>query len=102
LAVRADSRTADDTPLPGRVSIPAHLDLFLRTRPAKNRASSPERSMIDSILDAIGRTPLVTLNRLTEGLQAKVAVKVEFTNPGGSVKDRVAMAMIAEAELRGA
>ncbi|MFO0805962.1 MAG: pyridoxal-phosphate dependent enzyme [Gemmataceae bacterium] len=57
--------------------------------------------MIDSILDAIGRTPLVLLNKLTEGLQAKVAVKVEMTNPGGSVKDRVAVAMIGEAEARG-
>src|SRR5207302_6715549 len=41
------------------------------------------------------------LNRHTEGLQAKVAVKVEAMNPGGSVKDRVAMSMIAEAERRG-
>jgi cystathionine beta-synthase len=57
--------------------------------------------MLETILDAIGRTPLVLLNRLTEGLQAKVAVKVEMTNPGGSVKDRVAQAMIAEAELKG-
>jgi cystathionine beta-synthase len=57
--------------------------------------------MLESILDAIGRTPLVLLNRLTEGLQAKVAVKVEMTNPGGSVKDRVAQAMIAEAEIKG-
>jgi cystathionine beta-synthase len=57
--------------------------------------------MLDTILDAVGRTPLVQLNRLTEGLQAKVAVKVEMTNPGGSVKDRVALAMIAEAEARG-
>src|SRR5438445_12331481 len=57
--------------------------------------------MLDSILDAVGRTPLVLLNRLCEGLQAKVAVKVEMTNPGGSVKDRVALAMIAEAEARG-
>src|SRR3954469_5185562 len=57
--------------------------------------------MLESILDTVGRTPLVLLNRLTEGLQAKVAVKVEFANPGGSVKDRVAMAMIAEAEKRG-
>src|SRR5947199_389561 len=57
--------------------------------------------MLDTILDAVGHTPLVLLNRLTEGLQAKVAVKVEFLNPGGSVKDRVAVAMIAEAERRG-
>jgi cystathionine beta-synthase len=57
--------------------------------------------MLDTILDAVGHTPLVRLNRLTEGLQAKVAVKVEMMNPGGSVKDRVALAMIAEAESRG-
>src|SRR5580700_5560743 len=57
--------------------------------------------MLETILDAIGRTPLVLLNRLTEGLQAKVAIKVEMTNPGGSVKDRVAQAMIAEAEIKG-
>ncbi|HJZ59748.1 MAG TPA: cystathionine beta-synthase [Gemmataceae bacterium] len=57
--------------------------------------------MLDTILDAVGHTPLVLLNRLTEGLQAKVAVKVEMMNPGGSVKDRVALAMIAEAEQHG-
>src|SRR5580704_11629133 len=49
--------------------------------------------MLDTILQAVGRTPLVKLNRLTEGLQAKVAVKVEAMNPGGSVKDRVALSM---------
>ena len=57
--------------------------------------------MLETILDAIGRTPLVMLNRMTEGLQAKVAIKVEMMNPGGSVKDRVAMAMINEAETKG-
>jgi cystathionine beta-synthase len=57
--------------------------------------------MLESILDTVGRTPMVLLNRLTEGLQAKIAVKVEFANPGGSVKDRVAMAMITDAEQRG-
>jgi cystathionine beta-synthase len=49
----------------------------------------------------VGRTPLVRLRRLSEGLQAQVYVKVESLNPGGSVKDRVAVAMIAEAERRG-
>jgi cystathionine beta-synthase len=57
--------------------------------------------MLDSILEAVGHTPMVLLNRMAEGLQAKVAVKVEMMNPGGSVKDRVALAMIAEAEARG-
>ena len=55
----------------------------------------------ESILRTIGWTPLVRLNHLAKGLQAKVYVKVEASNPGGSVKDRVALAMIAEAESRG-
>src|SRR5579871_1157757 len=57
--------------------------------------------MHDSILQSIGWTPLVRLRRLPEGLPATVAVKVESLNPGGSVKDRVGMAMVAEAEQRG-
>jgi cystathionine beta-synthase len=57
--------------------------------------------MHETILQSIGRTPLVRLRRLTEGLQAHVYVKVESLNPGGSVKDRVGLAMISEAERRG-
>src|SRR5260370_23779299 len=57
--------------------------------------------MQESILQSIGRTPLVRLRRLPEGLQASLYVKVEALNPGGSVKDRVGVAMIAEAERRG-
>ena len=57
--------------------------------------------MLESILQSVGRTPLVKLRRLTEGLQATVTVKVESGNPGGSVKDRVALAMISDAERRG-
>ena len=57
--------------------------------------------MHDTILQSIGRTPLVRLRRLTEGLTASVYVKLESMNPGGSVKDRVGLAMIAEAERRG-
>ena len=57
--------------------------------------------MHDTILQAIGRTPLVQLRRVTEGLLCPVYAKVESQNPGGSVKDRVAVAMITEAERRG-
>ncbi len=57
--------------------------------------------MQETILQSVGRTPLVKLRRLSEGLQPNVYVKVEALNPGGSVKDRVALAMIAEAERRG-
>lgn len=49
----------------------------------------------------IGDTPLVRLNRLTEGLPAAIAVKLESRNPGGSVKDRIGRAMIDDAEQRG-
>src|SRR5215470_428596 len=57
--------------------------------------------MQESILQSVGRTPLVQLRRLAEGLQARVYVKVEAMNPGGSVKDRVGLSMISEAERRG-
>src|SRR5712664_4148384 len=57
--------------------------------------------MQETILHSIGKTPLVRLRRVTEGLQASVYVKVEAQNPGGSIKDRVAQAMIGEAERRG-
>jgi cystathionine beta-synthase len=57
--------------------------------------------MHETILQSIGKTPLVRLHRLTEGLSARVYVKLESLNPGGSVKDRVGVAMITEAERRG-
>lgn len=55
----------------------------------------------DSIVDLIGNTPLVKLNRVTEGIAATVLVKVEYLNPGGSIKDRIAAKMIAAAEASG-
>ena len=55
----------------------------------------------ESILDAIGHTPLVRLRRLTEGLACKVYAKLDYLNPGGSVKDRIAVTMIDDAERRG-
>jgi cystathionine beta-synthase len=57
--------------------------------------------MQETILQSVGRTPLVQLRRLAQGLQARVYAKLESLNPGGSVKDRVGIAMIAEAERRG-
>ncbi|MFA4841659.1 MAG: cystathionine beta-synthase [Agrococcus sp.] len=55
----------------------------------------------ESILETIGDTPLVRLSKVTEGIAATVLAKVEFLNPGGSVKDRIALAMILDAEERG-
>ena len=55
----------------------------------------------NNILDAIGHTPLVRLNRLTAGFAADVYVKVDYMNPGGSVKDRIGISMIDDAERKG-
>jgi len=54
-----------------------------------------------TILDLIGNTPLVRLNTVTEGISATVLVKVEYLNPGGSSKDRIASRIIDDAEQRG-
>lgn len=58
-------------------------------------------AIVNSITDLIGNTPLVELNRLTEGLSARVVVKLEYANPASSVKDRIALAMIDDAEKSG-
>jgi len=55
----------------------------------------------NNVLDTIGKTPLIKLNRLTEGLTCTVAAKSESRNPGGSVKDRICQSMIVEAEKQG-
>lgn len=54
-----------------------------------------------NILETIGNTPLIKLNRITEGIDAMVLAKVETFNPGNSVKDRMALKMIADAEADG-
>jgi cystathionine beta-synthase len=59
------------------------------------------RKACDNILEAIGNTPLVRLNRLAADLAPAVYAKVEMVNPGGSVKDRIAVAMVDEAERSG-
>src|SRR5580698_5191313 len=55
----------------------------------------------NNIVETVGRTPLVKLNKVTAGLPATIALKCEFFNPLGSVKDRIGMAMIEDAERRG-
>ncbi len=55
----------------------------------------------NDIVETVGRTPLVKLNKVTEGLNATIALKCEFFNPLGSVKDRIGMAMIEDAEKKG-
>jgi cysteine synthase A len=57
--------------------------------------------LFNNIVETVGRTPLVKLNRVTDGVEATVALKCEFFNPLGSVKDRIGMAMIDAAEKEG-
>ncbi|WP_374007292.1 cysteine synthase A [Leifsonia sp. LS-T14] len=56
----------------------------------------------DNVTETVGRTPLVRLNRLAEGIDATVLAKLEFSNPAGSVKDRIGVAIIDAAEKSGA
>ncbi len=55
----------------------------------------------ENIISLIGNTPLVKLNKVTNGLRCLVLAKLEFLNPGGSVKDRIGVAMIDDAERKG-
>lgn len=54
-----------------------------------------------TVLDLIGNTPLVKLNRVTDGIKATVLVKLEYLNPGGSIKDRISLKMVERAEQSG-
>ena len=56
----------------------------------------------ENIIDLVGNTPLVKLSSVTDGIAAMVLAKVEYLNPGGSVKDRIALRMIEAAEATGA
>ena len=55
----------------------------------------------NSVLDEIGHTPLIRLNRITSGLKSTLYAKLESQNPGGSIKDRISLSMIQEAEKQG-
>ncbi len=59
------------------------------------------QEIFNNVLETIGKTPLIRLNKLTEGLRCTVVGKLESRNPGGSVKDRICLSMIVEAEKQG-
>lgn len=57
--------------------------------------------ILNNVMEAIGNTPLIRIHKLAQGLKPAVLAKVEFFNPGGSVKDRIGPAMVEDAERRG-
>lgn len=59
------------------------------------------KEIFNNVLETIGKTPLIRLNKLTAGLKCTVVAKTESRNPGGSVKDRICLSMIEEAEKQG-
>ena len=59
------------------------------------------KRVFNNVVEAIGDTPVVRLNSLTKGLECEVYVKLEYCNPGGSVKDRIALEMVVDAEKSG-
>jgi cystathionine beta-synthase len=63
--------------------------------------SNPQKLVYDNILQTIGNTPLIKLNKIAEDIPAQVWAKVEYFNPGNSVKDRMALKMIEDAEKEG-
>ena len=63
--------------------------------------ASKERNVHENILGVIGRTPLVRLARVAHHVAAPIYAKLESLNPGGSIKDRVGLYIIEQAELRG-
>ncbi len=63
--------------------------------------NSRQEIVLDSVLDAIGNTPLVELSRITRGLEGNILAKLEYLNPGFSKKDRIALQMIQDAEAEG-
>src|SRR2546428_3374945 len=86
----------------GSASAPSRMH---RTRPltSPGRAGTPATpdEVYDTVLEVIGRTPLVRLHKVTRGIRADLVAKLEYLNPGGSVKDRIGPTMIEDAERRG-
>src|SRR6266705_1268277 len=72
------------------------------TPPRRDRTRVPQHTKpYDNVLETIGWTPLIRLHKVTRGIRTPVYAKAEFFNPGGSVKDRIGLAMIEAAEREG-
>ncbi len=69
--------------------------------PDRSERTDRRDLILDSILDAVGQTPMVRLHSVTKGIDCEVLAKCEFLNPGGSVKDRIGVRMLLDAEKSG-
>ena len=85
---------------PGRRRLPAADPLPESTDPER-AMTPPHLRPYDSVLETIGWTPLIRLGRIGAGLRTPIYGKAEYANPGGSVKDRIGLAIIEDAERRG-
>ncbi len=81
-----------------------HISRIMKKVKISLKELEPNGSLLkvaNSVLDLIGNTPLVRLNKITKDIDATVLVKLEYFNPGGSIKDRIGISMIEDAERKG-
>ena len=101
LSYAASSSSAFTIPTTSTAILPFRSSMSTATSSSNSALGGTTENIADSILDLIGNTPLVKLNRVNEGCVAEIVCKLESNNPANSVKDRIALSMITQAEARG-
>jgi cysteine synthase A len=100
--MQAARNTAVTIPaFPRQTRFPCGMSCLATDAAYSGRKPNPTMPVYNSVLETIGRTPLIKLNRVTDGADATILLKAEFFNPLGSVKDRIGLAMIEAGEKAG-